>query len=78
MTRILSIPDRLYGELEQSAQLRGLPQIEQLIEAWQQEERLWRERETTVDRIRSFRAELEQRYGMMEDSLDLIREDRDQ
>ena len=82
MSRALIISDNLYQQLELSARQNGVPVesfAENMLEdglskAWEAE--LDRRREV-VDRILTFQKKMGEKYGVMEDSVELIREDRD-
>ena len=82
MSRALIISDNLYQQLELSARQNGVPVesfAENMLEdglskAWEAE--LSRRREV-VDRILTFQKKMGEKYGVMEDSVELIREDRD-
>jgi hypothetical protein len=76
MSHELVIPDSLYSRLEEAARLRGLNNVEQLLEAWQAEEAELRQRRAVVREIDKLRERLFATYGEMPDSTDLIREDR--
>jgi hypothetical protein len=85
MSRTITVSDHTYERLEGEARARGLTSIEQLLEQWPlrrmeheplTEEELRRRRET-VDRTIALQKRLSKTYGMMPDSVDLIREDRE-
>jgi ribosome-binding protein aMBF1 (putative translation factor) len=72
----LTISEDLLNRLAAEAQLRGLS-IEQLIEDWEGKESEIRRREEAGRRIKALYQEMEAKYGVMPDSAELIREDRD-
>jgi predicted CopG family antitoxin len=85
MSRTITVSDHVYERLEAEARARGMKSIEQLLEQLPlprkeheplTEEELQRRREV-VDRTHEIYEELSQKYGMMPDSVDLIREDRE-
>jgi predicted CopG family antitoxin len=85
MSRTITVSDHVYERLEAEARARGMKSIEQLLEQLPlprkeheplTEEELQRRREV-VDRTNEIYEELSQKYGMMPDSVDLIREDRE-
>ncbi len=75
MSRTLTISDDLYSRLEREAQTRGLS-IELLIEEWERNEAQLLQRKDVVRGIDSLRERLFSKYGEMQDSSALIREDR--
>ncbi len=75
MSRTLTISDELYIRLEREAQIRGLS-IELLIEEWERNEAQLLQRKDVVRGIDSLRERLFSKYGEMQDSSALIREDR--
>ena len=76
MSKILTISDDLYARLETAARQRGLPKVEDLLEAWQASEAERSQRAQAVERIDALRTRLFATYGEMPDSVELIREDR--
>jgi hypothetical protein len=75
MSRTLTISDELYARLEREAHIRGLS-IELLIEEWERNEAQLLRRKDVVRGIDSLRERLLSKYGEMQDSSALIREDR--
>jgi hypothetical protein len=92
MSRTITISDSLYERLEVAARDHGFQGIEQWLEQWPlgsgfasrasgeqtplSEEELQRRREA-VDRTVALQERLSREYGMMRDSAELVREDRD-
>lgn len=76
MERTITVSETLYRRLNASVKARGLTTIEQLLEQWQLREDELRRREDIVRRIDNLRERIFQTYGVMEDSVDLVREDR--
>ena len=85
MSRTITVSDQTYQRLEAETRARGLKSIEQLLEQLPltaadsralSEAELERRREA-VDRIIAIQERLSRTYGMMPDSVDLIREDRE-
>ena len=85
MSRTITVPDHVYDRLEAEARARGLKSIEQLLEQLPlaraecdplTDEELKRRHEV-VARTVALQEELSRKYGMMPDSVDLIREDRE-
>lgn len=76
---VLEIPDKLYKQLERSKHYHNLDSVQDLLEEWRK--RAWEEelrrRRAVVDRVLAFQKYMLDKYGVMEDSVELIREDRD-
>lgn len=77
MSQTLSIPEDLYERLENTARLRGLS-IEKLLEEWAQRDAELKRRAVVGQRVNSIYERMKAKYGVMSDSADLIRADRDQ
>ncbi len=77
MSRALSISDELFSRLENAARRLGLPDVERLLEKWNQDQEERERRSQTVQQIDALRATLYATYGEMPDSVELIRQDRD-
>ncbi len=76
MKVLIEIPDELYEWLKKEAQRRGLENAECVIQELQHAEEM-RQRREAVDRIHKLQKEMGEKYGVMKDSVDLIREDRE-
>lgn len=66
------ISDALLNRLESRAQLHGVS-LEQLLEQWEQFE----QRQEAGRRVKETFRLMREKYGLMPDSAELIREDRD-
>lgn len=77
MSYTLTISDELHQNLSETAHTYGLSSIQELLEQWQAQEKIKRQRESTVSTIDELRERLFTKYGEMPDSVMLIREDRD-
>jgi len=77
MDRTVTVSESTYAWLESEAEKRGLNSVEELLEAWKAEDRELRQRREAVERIEALSEQLDAKYGMQSDSVDLIREDRD-
>ena len=81
MSQTLTISDTLYARLEDAAHVRGLSDveklIEQLVEAAQARADELRERQEVVRRIDALRERLFATYGKMTNSVELVRADRE-
>lgn len=85
MSKTLIVSDKTYESLEHLAQRREMKTVEQFLEnlterlaaeeAAEWEKELERRREQ-VERIKAFQKQMAEKYGLMPDSTDLIREDR--
>lgn len=72
----LLISDALLGRLHSCAQLHGVS-LEQLLEEWEQKDAEVQQRQEAGRRIDEIFARMSAKYGVMPDSTELIREDRD-
>jgi hypothetical protein len=72
----LTISADLYDRLVAEAQLRGIT-IEQLLEEWERRESEIRRRQEAGRRADEIFERMSAKYGMMPDSAELIREDRE-
>jgi hypothetical protein len=85
MSVTLNISEKIYNSLEQQARKRELESVEKFLEklteqfekeeAAEWEKELERRREVGK-RIREFQKKMKDKYGVMPDSAELIREDR--
>jgi hypothetical protein len=76
MSRVLTLSDDLYDKLETAAQRCGLAQIDQLLEQWQAADEERAKRDEVLQRILALNDQMRAKYGVMPDSVELIREDR--
>jgi hypothetical protein len=76
MEQTLTISEELYARLEKEAQLQGLS-IERLLEEWERKESELKRREESVGRINEIYERMAAKYGVMPDSAELVREDRE-
>lgn len=81
MYQTLTVSETLYQQLETTARNGGFDSIEELIqkliEDWQAHIEELRRRQETVRRIDALRERLLTKYGEMQDSMELIRADRE-
>jgi hypothetical protein len=75
MSRLIALDDELYGKLEQVASRHGFDNVENVVAVLSKEESAHRRREA-VRRIREVYDYMKAKYGRMENSVNLIREDR--
>lgn len=81
MSKTLTISDETYEKLETLARFRAKENVEQLLDEledadfieWQKE--LARRREVG-NRIIKFQEKMREKYGVMQDSMEILREDR--
>ena len=79
MSKTLTITDKSYRNLEELARLRGFQSVEQFLEEDLQidERRAELTRRQELGReIRDFQKKTLEKYGVMPDSAEIIREDR--
>ena len=76
MGRAVDFSEETYTQLEKMAQTLGFENIERLIKEWLWEAEL-RRRQELGRRIDEHREEMYAKYGLMPDSTELIRQDRD-
>lgn len=85
MNVTLTISEKTYQSLENQAQKRELESVEQfleeLTEQFENEEAASRKNESkkrreVVDGILEFQSKMKEKYGIMEDSTEMLREDR--
>ena len=72
----LTISEDFYNRLRAEAQLQGVS-IEQLLEKWEQHNSELKHRQEAGLRIKAIREMMTAKCGLMPDSAELIREDRD-
>jgi predicted CopG family antitoxin len=77
MSKVLTISDDLYAQLESTAKRRGLKSVEELLEKWQLTEAELLNRQAVVSQINTIQENLFVKYGEMPDSADLVHEDRE-
>ncbi|HET6312337.1 MAG TPA: hypothetical protein VFH60_00755 [Chloroflexia bacterium] len=75
MSRLIALDDELYGKLEQVASRHGFDNVENVVAEMSKEESAYRRREA-VRQIKDVYAYMKTKYGRMENSVTLIREDR--
>ena len=70
------ISDALLNRLQLRAQLHGVS-LEQLLEEWERNDAEIEQRQEAGRRIDEIFARMSAKYGLMPDSAELVREDRD-
>ncbi len=74
MSVTLTVSEEAYKKLENVARSRGFDDVGKFLDEWEELESA--NRREVVDDIRLFRERMKEKYGVMPDSTDLIREDR--
>jgi predicted CopG family antitoxin len=74
MSVTITISDETYQKLKNVAQSKGFEDVEKFLDEWKELE-LTNRREV-VDGIVTFRQRMKEKYGVMEDSTEMLREDR--
>ena len=74
MSVTLTVSEEAYKKLENVARSRGFDDVGKFLDEWEELESA--NRREVVDDIRLFRKRMKEKYGVMPDSTDLIREDR--
>lgn len=74
MSVTITISDETYQKLKNVAESRGFEKVEDFLGEWEELERA--NRHKVVDDIVAFRQKMKEKYGVMPDSTELIREDR--
>jgi predicted CopG family antitoxin len=79
MTKTIAIPEDLYHELEQSAQSRKLSNIVQVIRELLEQSRAeeLKQRRDAGQAIIDLHERMKTKYGLVDDSTELIRQDRE-
>ena len=81
MSVSITVSEETYNKLKASAQVRGKENVEQLLEDWEDEQAIeWQKelkrRKEVGKRIKELQERIFQEHGVMPDSTELIREDR--
>ena len=76
MSKAVDFPDETYAQLEDMARTLGFDNVRRLIEQWLWEAEL-RRRQELGRKIDEHREEMFKKYGLMKDSTELIRQDRE-
>ncbi len=74
MSVTLTISEKTYKKLQSEAERKGFQNVEQFLEKWEVENS--DNRYEVVERIKEFQKRMREKYGVMPNSVDLIREDR--
>ena len=74
MSVTITISDETYQKLKTVAQSKGFEDVEKFLDGWKELELA--SRREVVDGIIAFRQRMKEKYGVMEDSTEMLREDR--
>ena len=74
MSVTLTISEETFKKLENVARSKGFDDVGKFLDEWEELERA--NRREVVDDIRKFRERMKEKYGVMPDSTELLREDR--
>jgi len=74
MSVTLTISEKTYEKLKSIASSKGFEDVGKFLDEWEEIEAA--NRREVVGDIRAFRKKMEEKYGEMPDSTELIREDR--
>ena len=74
MSVTLTVSEKTYQKLKNVANSKGFEDVEKFLNEWEELELA--NRRDVVDRILEFQNKMGEKYGVMPDSTELIREDR--
>ena len=74
MSVTITISDKAYQKLQAVAQGRGFEKVEEFLDEWEELELA--SRREVVGRILEFHEKMKEKYGLMPDSTEILREDR--
>lgn len=74
MSVTITISDEAYQKLQNVAQAKGFEKVEEFLDEWKELELA--SRREVVDGILKFHEKMKEKYGVMPDSTELLREDR--
>jgi len=75
MSVTLTVSEKTYQKLEDVARRKGFEDVEKFLDEWEDIELA--NRREVVDRIIKFQKKMGEKYGVMPDSTELLREDRE-
>ena len=76
MSVTLTVSEKTYQKLENVARRKGFEDVGKFLDEWEDLE--FANRHEVVDRIVEFQTKMGEKYGVMTDSAELVREDREQ
>ena len=74
MSVTITVSDETYKKLKTVAQSKGFEDVEKFLDQWKELELA--NRREVVDGLVAFRQRMKEKYGVMEDSTEMLREDR--
>lgn len=74
MSVTITVSDETYQKLKAVAQSKGFEGVERFLDEWKEPE--LPDRREVVDGILEFHERMKEKYGVMEDSTEMLREDR--
>jgi len=74
MSVTLTVSEKTYLKLQNIARNKGFEDVENFLDQWEDSETF--NRREVVEDIRQFRQQMKEKYGVMPDSTEIIREDR--
>jgi len=75
MSVTLTVSEKTYQKLENAARSKGFKDVGKFLDEWEDIE--FASRHEVVDRIIKFQTKMGEKYGVMPDSAELVREDRE-
>ena len=75
MSVTITVSDETYQKLKTVAQSKGFEDVEKFLGKWEELELA--NRREVVDRILEFQNRMGEKYGVMPNSVELVREDRE-
>lgn len=74
MSVAITVSDETYKKLKTIASSKGFEDVEKFLDEWKEPE--LSNRREVVDGIIAFRQKMKEKYGVVEDSTEMLREDR--
>lgn len=74
MSVTITVSDETYKKLKTVARSKGFEDVEKFLDEWKESELA--NRREVVDRILEFHEKMKEKYGAMENSTEILREDR--
>lgn len=74
MSVTITVSDETYQKLKTVAQSKGFEDVEKFLGEWEELESA--SRREVVDGILAFHEKMKEKYGVMDDSTEMLREDR--
>jgi len=74
MSVTITVSDETYQKLKTVARIKGFEDVEKFLDEWKELELA--NRREVVDGILEFHEKMKEKYGVMENSIEILREDR--